>query len=163
MRRICKFPDDYEDDSEGDSMQACDTRKEKVNIENIEREDASQFIGMPRLVRKKGCVKNYSQLGSYVQIEARKKLYEGDYNNGRVSTSRGVTANTDVWSQLEARQCWDEIQTLWNEKGMSCLRHKTTGSDTSEDEEEQPRPSPPRTNLPRLRSSVKWGLHSHNK
>ena len=70
VRGICKFPDDYEGDLEDDSMQACDTRKGKVSIENIERENASQFIGMPRLVRKEGCVKNYSQLGSYVQIEA---------------------------------------------------------------------------------------------
>ena len=163
VRGIYKFPDDYGDESENDSMQACDTRKEKVSIKNIERENASQFIGMPRLVRKEGCVKNYSQLGSNVQIAARKKLYEGDYNGGRVSTSRGVTANTDRWSPLEARQCWNEIQTLWNENGRSCLRHKTTGSDTSEDEEEQPRPSSPRTSIPRLRSSVKWGLRSHTK
>ena len=163
VRGICKFPDGYEDDSEDDSMHAGGTQKEQVSIENIEREKATQFIGMPRLVRKEGCVKDYAQLGSYVQIEAKKKLYEGDYNDGRVSASRGVTEDNDGRSQFEARQCWNEIQALWDEKGRSCLKHKTTGSDTSGDEEEQPRPSAPRKNLPRLRSSVKWGLRSHNK
>ena len=163
VRGICKFPDDYEDDYEVDSMQARDTRRGRISVENIEREKASQFIGMPRLGREDGCVKDYSQLGSYVQIEARKKLYKGNYNDGRVSTSRGVKTNKGGWFQYDAHQCWNEIQTLWNEKGRSCLRHKTTGSDASEDEEEQPRPSSPRTSLPRLRSSVKWGLRSHTK
>ena len=156
MRGICKFPDDYENDSEDDSMQERDTRRGWVSIKYIEREKAPQIIGMPRARREDGCVKDDSQLGSYVQIEARKKLYEGDNDDRRVSTSRGVKTNKGGWSQLEARQCWNEIQTLWYKKGKSCLRHKTTASDTSEDEEEQPRPSSPRTNLPRLRSSVKW-------
>ena len=161
VRGICKFPDDYEDGSEDDSMQARGTREERLSIENLERGNASQFIGMPKVEREEGCIKDYSQLGSYVQIEARNKLYEGDYNDGRVSTSRRVKTNKGGWSQLEARQCWNEIQTLWYEKGKSCLRHKTTASDTSEDEEEQPRPFSSRTSLPRFRSTVKWDSRSH--
>ena len=112
VRGICKFPDDSEDVS----MQVRDTRRKKVNIGIIEREKTSQFIGMPRLGREDGCAKDYSQLGPYVQIEARKKLYEGDYNDGRVSTSRVIKANKGGWSQYDAVQCWHEIQTLWDEK-----------------------------------------------
>ena len=77
VRGICKFPDDYEDASEDDSMQARGTRKERVSIKNIEPGKASKFIGMPKLGKEDACVKDYAQLGSHVQIEARKKLYEG--------------------------------------------------------------------------------------
>ena len=155
--------DGYEDDSEDDSRHMGGTRKEHVGIKNVEREKAPPFIGMPRLVRKEGCVKDYAQLGSYVQIEAKKKLYEDDYNDGRVSASHGVTEDTDGRSQFEARQCWNEMQALWYEQGRSCLKHETTRSDTIEDEEEPMRPPSPRTRLPKLRSSLKWALQSHTK
>ena len=85
-------------------------------IENMEPEKASPIMNMSKLGRKGGCVKDYSQLDSYVQIEARKTLYEGDYNDGRVSTSRGSKSNDGGWSQDDAHQCWNEIQTLWDKK-----------------------------------------------
>ena len=163
VRGICKFPEGYEDDSEYKSMHTGGTQKKQVGIEKIERKENPPFINMPRLVRKEGCIKDYAQIGSYVQIDAKNRFYEGNYNDGRVNTSRGVTGGTDEWSQFKSRQCWNDMQALWYEQGRSCLKHKTIGSDPSGDEEEQPRLSAPRKNLPKLRSSVIWGLRSHIK
>lgn len=143
VRGICKFPDDDEEVVEDDSMHTRNAQPKRISIENMKSEETPQFTNVPRRGRKDGCVKDYAQLDSYVQIEARQNLYEDNYNDRRVSTSHGGKANDGGWSQNDAHQCWNEIQTLWDEKGRSCLEFRPTKGDTSEDEEKLWYPSTP--------------------